>query len=115
LLLAALLEAGVPPTEFGIIPFPLEDMTILSEFLPQTVPILTTICEDWNRIKIEKLRTAGYTVDVLWERTRKAITGQQVRDLIDARDDTYARLVPSATVRVVEDLRLWDRLTGERP
>src|SRR5437870_2137192 len=56
----ALLEAGVQASEFACIPFPIEFPEMLSNYLPTTVPCLTTICEEWNREKVRILASLGY-------------------------------------------------------
>jgi cytidyltransferase-like protein len=109
----ALTEAGLKRKDFTVIPFPIEKPEMLAEFLPPHVPVLTTICEPWNRVKIERLRQAGYVVEVLWERDSKSVSGQRVRDLIAKRDPDYLNLVPKATARAVEELRLWERIDPE--
>lgn len=106
----ALCDEGLRREDFAITPFPIESPDILNEFLPQEVPVLTTICEPWNKVKIETLRNAGYQVEVLWERESKAVSGQEVRDLIAHRDPRYRNLVPAATAMMVDDLQLWKRL-----
>ena len=82
----------------------------LSQFLPTSIPILTTICEDWKREKIAILQSCRYTVRVLWEREPKDVSGSQIRDWIVSGDKRWREEVPHATVRAVERLRFADRL-----
>jgi nicotinamide mononucleotide adenylyltransferase len=108
----ALTEAGIQREDFIVTPFPIENPEVLTEFLPRDVPVLTTICEPWNIVKVERLRQAGYAVEILWERETKSVSGQRVRDLIANRDPEYLSLVPAATAKMVEQLQLWKRLNS---
>ena len=106
----SLIEAGLHAGSFGFVPFPIETPHRLAEFMPTSVPCLTTVCEDWNKEKIRILRGYGYAVTVLWERTEKLVTGGAIREQIVGGDSSWHALVPPATVRAVEELKLRDRL-----
>jgi cytidyltransferase-like protein len=110
LIVDALSDAGKPRTTFEIIPFPIETPARLPDFLPVTVPCLTTVYDDWNREKVRRLVATGYKVDVLWDREEKAIQGSVVRDLIRAGRSEWLTMVPAATVRAVDRFRLRRRL-----
>jgi nicotinamide mononucleotide adenylyltransferase len=106
----ALLDQGVERTRFGFVPFPIETPHRLPDFMPIEIPCYTTVCEDWNREKIEVLKGLGYDVRVLYEREFKAVSGGKIRaDIVAGRED-WKKLVPSATVRAVEKLGLRKRL-----
>jgi cytidyltransferase-like protein len=106
----ALLENGVSRDRFEVLPFPIEDDRALAEFLPISVPVLTTVYDDWNREKIRRLKAAGYHVEILWERSTKDYVGSTVRQLITENNPRYQEMVPIATVRLVERLDLGGRL-----
>jgi nicotinamide mononucleotide adenylyltransferase len=110
LITEVLRDAGLERDEFTVMPFPLETPEVLKEFLPQDIPVITTICEPWNRVKVTTLQEAGYQVEVLWEHDSKRVSGQQVRELIAKRDPGYLNLVPQATAKMAEVLELWKRL-----
>ena len=105
-----LLECGVPHMEFGVVPFPIEDIAILPEFLPLEVPVLTTIYEEWNREKIARLRAAGYVVEVLYADRERVYSGMEIRRLIMTGDTRWKELVPAATIRWVERIGMGQRL-----
>jgi cytidyltransferase-like protein len=106
---ATLEEVGIERDTFGFIPFPIEEPQKLGIFLPKHIPIYTTICEDWNREKIDLLTSAGYDVRVLWERA-KVTSGSKVREQLIAADPEWKKSVPAATARYIEALGLADRL-----
>jgi len=105
----SLVEVGLQSGSFGFVPFPIETPQRLSEFMPVTIPCLTTVCEDWNREKIRILRSYGYNVTVLWERQKK-VTGGAIREEIIRGGSSWQSLVPPATVRAVAALNLRERL-----
>jgi hypothetical protein len=105
----ALTEKGVARGKFSFIPFPIEHPQKLKQFLPTSIVCFTTICEDWNCEKIKVLQNEGYAVEVLWERA-KEITGRAIREYIMASNPCWKDIVPLATQRAVEDLKLADRL-----
>jgi len=110
IIMESLIEAGVEKGSFGFVPFPIETPQRLAEFLPLSVPCFTTVCEDWNREKIRLLRGYGYNVIVLWERTKKLVTGGAIREDIISGGSAWRSMVPAATIRAVERLELRDRL-----
>lgn len=105
-----LLDRNIPATEFGFVPFPIEEPASLKSFLPTSVTCFTTVCEDWNREKIRVLREQGYTVEVLWENAQKTVTGGLIRQSLLAGNDDWRRFVPPATVNHLERLGIAARL-----
>ncbi|MEU3464293.1 hypothetical protein ABZ721_30595 [Streptomyces sp. NPDC006733] len=105
-----LLDCGVPSEEFAVVPFPIEDLAVLPEFLPRTLPILTTIYEEWNREKVALLRAAGYPVEVLYQDRARVYSGTEVRRLVAAGDARYESMVPPATARWVLRVGMRQRL-----
>jgi cytidyltransferase-like protein len=107
---AAFEQVGIERGAYGFVPFPIETPNRLSEFLPPSVPCFTTVCEDWNKEKIAILKRYGYTVNVLWERPTKTITGSRIREDIISGGDMWRTLVPPATARAVDELKIKERL-----
>jgi len=107
---AVLTDAAVPRERFAILPFPIEDPLELHEFLPQTIPVLTTTYDAWNVAKIEKLQSQGYEVINLWTRSTKEVVGHQIRQLIRAGDPAWREQVPGASVPLLEEYGIAERL-----
>lgn len=107
-----LVECGMPHMEFGVIPFPIEDIAIIPEFLPLEIPVLTTIYEDWNREKVARLRAVGYVVEVLYADRERVYSGTEIRRLIMKGNMRWKELVPPATIRWVERIGMEQRLLG---
>ncbi len=105
-----LIDHGITSRQFDVIPFPIEIPDCLADFLPKRVPIFTTVCEEWNRYKVEILKKAGYKVVVLWEDSVKEIDGMTIRRMIFENDERWKRLVPSSTVKIVEKYGIRERI-----
>jgi nicotinamide mononucleotide adenylyltransferase len=96
---------GIPDSDFGFLPFPIETPNHLPLFHPRHIRCYTTIREDWNREKIEVLKKEGYEVEVLWERGDKAIEGRLIREAIAAGSDRWRDMVPR---EVADCIIEWD-------
>src|SRR4051812_33335574 len=110
----ALCDSGIDPLSFAFVPFPIETPESLQTYLPLEIPCLTTVCESWNRKKIELLESLGYQVLVLFEREKKQITGWDIRTRIINDDPSWQTLVPPATGRAITTLDLRSRLVRLR-
>lgn len=105
-----LLDNGLSLNEFDIIPFPIETPDYLTDFLPTSIPIFTTIYDQWNKHKIDVLREIGYQVLVLWEESVKAIDGITIRNLIYEGKETWKHMVPQATIEIIEKCHISARI-----
>jgi len=106
----ALLASGVSRDAFTFIPFPIEKPNKLLQFLPVSVRCFTTIYEEWNREKIQVLKSQGYEVIVLWEREQKEISGGDIREDIIRGGSRWRGMVPATTVQFAEKFELQERL-----
>lgn len=104
----------VDRSRYSLTPFPIEEPEYLTDFVPTSIPILTTTYDRWNESKIDTLRSCGFQVDNLWSRDRKEVQGHVVRALIQAGDETWRNLVPAPVVRFVEDFAVTERLRSLR-
>jgi cytidyltransferase-like protein len=106
----ALVNENIPLSDFGLIPFPIETPKILPDFLPTSIPVYTTICEEWNLYKISMLTSMGYKIVVLWERKEKSIEGKDIRLGIARGDNGWEYAVPEATKQLVKKYNIQSRL-----
>ncbi len=101
LIVAALTEFGVPRHRFTVIPFPIEMPEKLPDFCPLDIPCFTTIVDDWNREKIQRLEGVGYKVELLEVSpvdNNRVTSGSEVRKMIRSDDATWKRYVPPSVV-----------------
>lgn len=109
----ALVEAGVPLTEFSVVPLPINRPELITHYVPRGAVYFLTIYDDWGREKHRRLQGLGLPTQVMWEKPEqeKGITGTQVRDVIRNGGD-WPSLVPAAVARLVRKWRLQERLSG---
>lgn len=100
---------GFSRNSYRILPFPIDEPAILPDFLPISVPILTTINDSWNIEKINILQSIGYTVEVLWS-AEKSVSSTDIRQLIKTGNNTWREMVPPQTALCVEQFKLQRRL-----
>jgi cytidyltransferase-like protein len=103
-------DVGLKHSDYAIIPFPIEEPEKLHDFLPTNIPIITTICDDWNRYKIDLLRKLEYEVKILWERENVTYRGTEIRRLLKKNNDAWREMVPTATIKIIEKYQIIDRL-----
>ncbi len=108
----ALLEAGLSRAEFDIVPFPIGKAELLRFYLPDDAHIFVTILDRWGHEKTERMRSLGYEVEVLWEKTEKNISSSMIRGFI-ARGEDWRVFVPEATHRFVVQNGIDKRIKGE--
>jgi cytidyltransferase-like protein len=89
-----LASRNVPRKRFSIVPFPIDNPAVISEFVPTEAVMFTTIYDKWNLEKIRRLRGQGYPVEVLWRRRHKQYVGAEVRAALRA-DPAKARSLVS--------------------
>ena len=108
---SVLLEAGIPREEFDIVPFPIGKPELIASYIPEGACIFVTILDAWGHVRAQRLRDAGFRVEVLWERTEKGISASMVRERI-RNGGNWDELVPDATYRYLAafniDLRIRD-------
>lgn len=98
----ALLDFGVGREEFEIIPFPVNNPAILSQYIPENAVHYMSICGEWDREKYRILTKLGQQVEILWERLgeEKGITGTKVREMI-ASGGEWQPFVPKTAVEYI--------------
>lgn len=109
----ALDSAGVQRTRYRVGPFPIERHEDMSEYLPLDVPVFITRVDKWSDRKAELLTSAGYEVQVLYDRQPKGVSGTEIRRLILAGDDAWTDMVPEATIAYLRSLNLGQRIRND--
>lgn len=104
------LDELAPDGRHVVGPFPIEQPATLPDYVPLSCVCTTTIREDWNDEKIQRLESLGYTVDVLLDDRAKRISGEQVRGLIESGSAGWRGFVPSGVADYVTAIGLSDRL-----
>ena len=100
---------GIEPERFAFVPFPVRTPELLRQFLALPTTCFLTINDDWNRQKRQLLQSAGYPVEVLYERP-KGIEAADIRALLIAGNDFWRELVPTSVASYLDEIDLATRL-----
>ncbi|HEY6068108.1 MAG TPA: adenylyltransferase/cytidyltransferase family protein [Gaiellaceae bacterium] len=87
-----------------VIPFPVNEPELWSAYVPRGVTQYLRLFSDWGGTKLERMRVAGYEVEILDEGTAKEISGADVREAMRA-DSGWESLVPPGVVHVIRSLQ----------
>jgi len=97
----ALVEAGIPQSDFRIVPFPHGRPDLLSNYAPPEALYLLTIYDPWGETKLSRFRHLDLSTHVMWRRSTKVTSGSEVRSMIARGDRDWERLVPPAVAAVI--------------
>ncbi len=100
---AALRDAGVPFERVIFIPFPVNTPERWPSYVPADAVHFVRVFSDWEQTKVDRLRAAGYTVEVLTPGADKTIDATEVRRRMRT-DEDWRALVPAGVARVLEDI-----------
>jgi hypothetical protein len=97
---------GVSSDAFSVVPFPINFPELFKYYVPLEATFFLTIYDDWGRKKLERFRSLGLNVEILWERPliEKGISGKEVR-LRMVEGTPWEDLVPESTRRLIQT---WD-------
>jgi len=112
MLRAAMLEAGLRPDDFAIVPFPINFPEPYDYYGPLDAVFYLTIYDRWGERKLEMFRRLDLETDVMWRRpvAEKGITSTEVRRLI-AAGEPWEQLVPSCVAPILKQLNIVKRIT----
>ena len=87
-----------------VIPFPVNEPELWPAYVPRGVTQYVRLFSDWGGTKLERMRAAGYEVEILDEGTAKEISGADVREAMRA-DSEWESLVPRGVAHVIRSLQ----------
>ena len=110
---AVMLERGLDPAEFSIVPFPINIPELYRFYLPLDAVFYLTIYDDWGKRKYEMFKSLGLNVEVLWIRPleQKGITASEVRRRM-AENEEWEHLVPPAAATVMKKMGIPERIAN---
>ncbi len=102
---------GISSEEFSVVPFPISFPDLYRCYVPLDGTFFLTIYDDWGRKKLERFRSLGLRVEVLWDRppAQKGISGNDVRGRM-VHGGHWEALVPESTRRLAEQWKVPVRL-----
>lgn len=107
-----LVAEGVQTERFSFVRFPIEDPLVLTQYIDVSVLCFTTIRDEWNVVKVDRLKSLGYDVHVLWDRRGQAgIQGTEIRRKIAEQDNSWRVAVHPAVIAYMERYGILDRIS----
>jgi cytidyltransferase-like protein len=86
-----------------IVPFPVNLPDRYRYYVPRDVTHFMRVFSDWEATKAQRLRDAGYPVEVLQPGIAKALEATEVRERMRS-GEPWEPLVPAGTARVIAEL-----------
>jgi cytidyltransferase-like protein len=102
---AGLKDIGVSVSDVSYVPFPIDQPENLKFIIPKsTICATTNLCE-WNREKVNRLNSVGYSTHILDECIKVDFDGSKIRSQIIEGNPEWKMWVPPSSVELLE---LWD-------
>ncbi len=92
----ALRDFGVKRKEFEIIPFPISQPDLITQYAPKEATYYMSLCTPWDEKKYHILQSQGLKTEILWRRNPEemGVTGAVIRELIRANNVEWQQHVP---------------------
>ena len=90
-------DEGFPMERVFIVPMPIHHPDRWKFYIPTETVIFVVVYSPWEWQKAERLRLAGYSVEIV-DNLKKGVSGQQIRSLIRS-NGKWEDLVPPAAAR----------------
>jgi len=88
-----------------VIPFPVNEPELWPAYVPAGVTQYLRLFSEWGGTKLDRMREAGFEIEVLDEGAAKEISGADVRAALrEGRD--WETFVPPGVARVIKSLRV---------
>ncbi len=98
----ALRDFGVKRKEFEIIPFPISQPDLITQYAPKEATYYMSLCTPWDEEKYRILQSQGLKTEVLWRRNSEemGVTGKIIRELI-TEDKEWQQHVPRSVAEYI--------------
>jgi nicotinamide-nucleotide adenylyltransferase len=87
-----------------VIPFPVNEPELWDAYVPRGVTQYLRLFSDWGGTKLDRMREAGYEVEILDQGAEKQLSGADVRAAMREGAE-WESLVPPAVARVIKSLQ----------
>jgi hypothetical protein len=87
---------------------------MLTQFVPRTWTVVTTLHEEWNHEKVRVLTRLGYVVRVVCDGETKLARGSDIRAMLRAGNEQWREFVPQTTASILDKLSVPERLRKEQ-
>ncbi len=109
-----MLENHIDPSEFSIVPFPINLPDLYKYYVPINAVFFLTIYDSWGERKLELFTSLGLQTEIMWRRpeNEKGLSASEVRLKI-ANCEEWESLVPHAVGKFIKENRIDKRLQSE--
>lgn len=99
----ALRDFGVKRKEFEIIPFPISQPDLITQYAPEDATYYMSLCTPWDEEKYRILQSQGLKTEVLWRRNPEDMgtSGTAVRELIRKNNKEWIQQVPRSVAEYI--------------
>jgi nicotinamide-nucleotide adenylyltransferase len=99
-------EAGIAPSQFSVVPFPINMPDLYRYYVPLDALFFLSIYDDWGQRKLEYFTSLGLTTHVLREvsAAQKGLSATDIRRRM-AQAEPWEELMPPAVVTL---MKKWD-------
>jgi len=106
-----LVEAGLSPDEFTIVPLPINLPELCRYYVPMDAVFFLTIYDDWGRKKLENFKDLGLKTHILWEVPieEKGISSADIREAM-IQGLKWEHLVPKSVMHLLNQWEITKRL-----
>jgi cytidyltransferase-like protein len=87
-----------------VIPFPVNEPELWDAYVPPGVTQYLRLFSDWGGTKLDRMREAGYEVEILDQGAEKQLSGADVRAAMREGGE-WESLVPPAVARVIKSIQ----------
>lgn len=110
---SALLEAGLPYSEFSVVPFPINLPDLYRYYVPLQATFFLTIYDQWGRQKLKQFQAMGLHTEVLWSKSsnEKGLSGTEIRRRM-VLGEAWEHLVPVCVRNLLKEWKVSERLQG---
>ena len=108
---SALVEAGLPLSDFSAVPFPINLPDLYKYYLPQQAIFFLTIYDQWGRRKLEQFQALGFKTEVVWSKPshEKGLSGAEVRHRMGS-GEPWEHLVPVSVCNMMKAWKIPERI-----
>ena len=111
MLFGTLLDYGYKPTQFYIVPFPINLPELWHYYVPPSATYFISIYDKWGQKKLNLFQSKGLMTEILFRKRieDKGISGTEVRRRI-ATNNNWEQLLPQSTVNVIKEFGIQNRI-----
>ncbi len=111
ILKGAMDEFGLEEKDYDILPFPINQPELLTQYVPKDATYYMGMCSAWDEEKLKILKGLGLKTEILWKREGEEVgtTGTLVRHRI-AEGEPWKDLVPKYAYRYITEHGIDERI-----